>query len=174
MSSLRRFLAICLLSVISITLSHAQTTIFTTTLSGANEVPAVTTSGTGNASLTFNSGNSSWSLTGGFSNFTGNSTAAHIHNGAAGVSGGVTTGGTLTIASAGSTSGSLSGSGTFDSTQIAALFAGTLYVNVHSSFATGGEVRGQLSTVPEPATYAAWMGVAMLGLAAYRRRRLAA
>lgn len=43
------------------------------------------------------------------------------------------------------------------------------YVNVHSNLYPGGEIRGQLIVVPEPATVAA---VAMgLGLLAARRRR---
>jgi hypothetical protein len=33
---------------------------------------------------------------------------------------------------------------------IAGLFAGTEYLNVHSTFAMGGEIRGFLAQVPEP------------------------
>lgn len=55
-----------------------------------------------------------------------------------------------------------------------ALFAGQLYINVHTATNPGGEIRGNLVNpvvIPEPASYAALGGVAVLGLALLRRRR---
>ena len=51
-----------------------------------------------------------------------------------------------------------------------ALFAGLLYINLHSdpNF-PGGEIRGNLVAVPEPETYAVVIGLGLLGLAGYRR-----
>jgi hypothetical protein len=48
------------------------------------------------------------------------------------------------------------------------LQAGRAYFNVHSSFAPGGEIRGFLHQVPEPATFA-FAGAALTGLLLSRR-----
>ena len=46
------------------------------------------------------------------------------------------------------------------------------YVNLHTTAFTGGEIRGQLAPVPEPATYAMLLGgLAVVGWLAARRRR---
>jgi hypothetical protein len=105
-------------------------------LSGNQEVPAVTTSGSGSGSITINDdGSVSGSVTA--SGFT--PTAAHIHQAAAGKNGPVivpfTKEGDKFSAPAGAK---------LSPEQIKAFKAGDLYVNIHSAAHPGGEVRAQL------------------------------
>ena len=57
---------------------------------------------------------------------------------------------------------------------VAGLDAGRAYLNIHSSFAPGGEIRGFLSPVPEPESYALLLsGLAVVGWVARRQKRAA-
>jgi hypothetical protein len=57
---------------------------------------------------------------------------------------------------------------------LAGLASGTAYFNVHSSTFTGGEIRGFLQPVPEPATWGLMaLGLAAVGVAARRRQQAA-
>jgi hypothetical protein len=51
---------------------------------------------------------------------------------------------------------------------------GTAYYNIHTTFAPGGEIRGFLQTVPEPASLTL-LGIGLAGMAGYgwRRRKAA-
>jgi hypothetical protein len=107
------------------------------TLSGANEVPAVTTPATGTGIVTIMPDRSvSAKIT-----VTGmTATASHIHEGAAGTNGPVIVPFTKT---ADNTFEAPAGAKLTES-QYASYKAGNLYVNVHSAKNPGGEVRAQL------------------------------
>ena len=135
---------------------------FTATLSPANEVPAITnaeSTATGNATITFDTtkdsaGNitaATVTMIANVSNLQPTSavTAAHIHEGAAGVAGGVR------ITAAGAVS-VVNGSGTFTTAAVSVDPALTqtilnnpagFYFNIHSSLNPGGVMRGQLVKV---------------------------
>lgn len=120
---------------------------FTAILSGANEVPPVTTTGFGEAELLFDTSNGTYTL---FVRITGLSTTltgSHIHEASAGSNGPVIHDlGALLAAPnrvySGKRTGTYGGS-------VDALLAGRAYVNVHSVAFPNGELRGQLSLVPE-------------------------
>jgi len=108
------------------------------TLSGAEEVPPVTTSGSGSGTITVNDDKSvsgSVKITG----FT--ATVAHIHIGERGKIGPVIL--PFTKGSDGSTFSAPAGAKLTDK-QYEAYKAGNLYFNAHSAANKGGEVRGQL------------------------------
>lgn len=108
------------------------------TLSGDQEVPPVTTPGSGSGTITVKEDKSvSGSVT--IKGFT--AAAAHIHTGAAGRNGPVII--PLTKSSDGNTWSVPEGKKLTDA-QYNAYKAGNLYVNVHSAKYKGGEVRGQL------------------------------
>ncbi len=176
--------------------AQAVQIIYLAQLQGGNEIPAVSTSGYGNAILTIDTVLNTMRVQIAFSNLTGNTTASHIHCCAvqpanagvatttptfAGFPLGVTSGfydSTLNMSLASSySSGFLTANGgntaTAFQTLITGLNNGQAYVNVHTSFAPGGEIRGTpVALVPEPATWGMMMlGFGLLG-ASMRRRSI--
>lgn len=109
-------------------------------LSGANEVPAVATAASGFGVLALNPTTNQIS---GFVKTAGiTGTAAHIHEGAAGVAGGVIVPLTQTATDSGVwvvAPGQL-----LTAAQVASFNAGNLYFNVHSAANAGGEIRDQI------------------------------
>ena len=105
------------------------------TLTGAQEVPAVTTAASGTGTFVYNPETRTLSGSVATAGVTG--TAAHVHTGAVGVAGPVTiplTGGpTWTLPAT-----------VLTEAQANDLIAGNLYANVHSAANPGGEIRGQL------------------------------
>lgn len=106
------------------------------TLSGASEVPAVTTPAAGTGAISIAADGA---VTGSVTVTGMNPTMGHIHQGAPGVSGPVivpfTQNGNVFTAPAGAK---------LTEAQLAAWRAGNLYFNVHSAAHPAGEVRGQL------------------------------
>lgn len=116
---------------------------FEASLNGSNQVPEdVNTDASGNATVTFQG--DSIRIEGEFSNLSSEYMASHIHIGAEGENGDP-------IQPLDPDVGDDKTSGTWDATyqldesHISALKSDSLYINVHSSEFTGGEIRGQLT-----------------------------
>jgi len=109
----------------------------TVTLSGANEVPPVTTSATGTATVTIRPDHTV-SVTESVSGMT--ATASHIHQGAAGANGPVI----VPFTKTGDNTFAAPDGAKLTDAQYDAFKAGSLYVNVHSAAHPGGEIRAQL------------------------------
>ena len=114
------------------------TTTIAAKLSGANEVPPVTTAGTGMLDASFNKATSVLTYTVTYSGLSGPVAAGHFHGPAmAGANAGVALG------FSGSMESPINGSATLTAAQAADLLAGKWYVNLHTAANKGGEIRGQ-------------------------------
>ena len=168
-------------------------------LSGATEVPAVVTPGTGSAKLTVDTVAKTYRLVFDFRDLTGNSTVAHIHGptetagiGTAGVMTqtpsfaafpvGVTAGSfdqtfDMTLATTWNpafvtTQGSIANA---ESTFLASLAGGTAYLNIHSSTYPRGEINGFFTVAPIPlpaGVVLSLSALALLGLVGAGRKSL--
>lgn len=166
---------------------------YTATLSGAAEAPPNASPGTGSTQVDIDVVAHTLRVRATFSGLIGNTTASHIHGatavpgvGTAGVATqtpsflgfplGVTSGSMdttfdLTLASSWNAAYITANGGSPASAETAfaaALAAGRTYLNIHSSFAPGGEIRGFLQPIPAPGTAGL---LALAGLGALRRRR---
>jgi hypothetical protein len=127
--------------------------IFEAQLSGTNEVPPVTTDGSGRALLVLDDDLETlhyWVSVTGLTDIT----AAHIHIGKPGVNGPVVFplfDGSGTF----DTENPISGTLTLTPIQVTELIAGNYYVNVHTADNPDGEIRGQVGISTEPSRYAA-------------------
>ena len=155
--------------------SARATTIFTTPLTAANEVPPTTSLGTGFAMITLENDNNTLDVTVSFSGLTGPATMAHIHCCTAP---GTNTGVVLPFtnfpaANQGSYTQSFLLSSNLSGITAAAFLSGVqggmAYVNIHTAQFPGGEIRGFLTAVPEPST-AGIAGLCLIGVFAARRR----
>lgn len=108
---------------------------------GDQEVPAVTTNGTGTVSGTYDANTNILQYSVTWSNLSGPATAAHFH-------GPALPGQNATVVvpfTIGSNGTSASGSTTLTEDQESDLLAGKWYFNVHTDAHKGGEIRGQVT-----------------------------
>ena len=124
--------------------------IFTINLDGGQASTPSTATGYGIATL--DSVNRMLNVSGQFTDLIGNVTAAHVHVAPAGMNGPVAF--PLSITNYGTDSIGFYGSGVLTTSEATALLANDgLYVNIHSSVYTAGEIRGQLTGVTCPEDY---------------------
>ena len=107
------------------------------TLSGASEVPPVTTSASGSGTITVGDDKS---VSGSVTTTGIVATAAHIHTSAAGENGPVTIG----LVKTADNVWSVPAGAKFTDEQYKTYKAGGMYINVHSAAHKPGEIRGQL------------------------------
>lgn len=145
---------------------------FKATLIGFEEVPAISTTGTGTFEMRIDFGDTSFDYTLSYSGLTGSVLQAHTHIAQKGVNGGImiffctnlgngpagtqacpqsgTVGGTITAVDViGGAAAQGVSPGEF-AEALKAIREGAAYVNVHSTLFPGGEIRGQIVTASKP------------------------
>src|SRR5438874_2325428 len=171
--------AVAAAAILCASAAQATITIYTANLSGPNESPPNASPGTGNAIVTIDDVLNTMRVQVTFSGLLGTTTASHIHTPTAapftGTAGVATTTPTFPGFPLGVTSGTydqvfdlLTGatynpafvtanSGSVTQARTALLngiASGEAYLNIHTTVVPGGEIRGFLVAVPEPATWA--------------------
>jgi hypothetical protein len=143
---------------------------FKATLIGYDEVPAISTTGTGSFTLTIEFGDTGFEYELTYSGLTGSVQQAHTHIAQKGVNGGIMVffctnlgngpAGTQACPASGTVTGRVTAADVIGGAAaqgvtpgefaevLKAIRAGSAYVNVHSNLFPGGEIRGQLA--PEP------------------------
>jgi hypothetical protein len=125
-------------------------------LNGAQENPAVVTSGTGKGLVVISADASTVTYLLTYSGLSGTANAAHIHAAAVGSNGGVilpfVAGPSPMTQALTASAFTPSGTVTTFAEAVAAIRAGTTYFNIHTTANPGGEIRGQIGvTVAAPA-----------------------
>ena len=130
---------IAALALLSTSAAFAQTKM-KAELTGAQEVPPVTTQGKGSADITFDAASKQLSWTVNYSGLSGPATAAHFHGPAeTGKNAGVA------VPIPNQATSPVNGSATLTDAQAADLQAGRYYINIHTAANPGGEIRGQVT-----------------------------
>jgi CHRD domain-containing protein len=111
-------------------------------LKGSNEIPPVTSSGTGALTATYDPASKRLTWRGTYSGLSGNVTAAHFH-GATPPSPPAPNSAVVVPTPAGSSP--FEGSATLTDAQATDLLAGRWYHNIHTAANPGGEIRGQVT-----------------------------
>jgi hypothetical protein len=145
-----------------VTPAHAFIWTINNVMDGSQENPPVNTPATGTIVGTYDDVSNVLDITIEFQNLLGAQTAAHVHKGAVGTNGGVIF--DIGVGSPKNLNVVLT------DLQETDLLSNLYYVNVHSQAHPGGEIRGQMTPVPEPATMVA-LGAGLAALAARRRRK---
>ena len=119
--------------------AHAASLQYHAILTGASEVPAVATKGSGELFATLDTATKQLRYTLSVTGLSGPAAAAHFHGpAAAGANAGVA------VPITGDLANPVSATATLTDAQIADLAAGKWYVNVHTAANKGGEIRGQV------------------------------
>ena len=173
----------------------AHDVVYFASLNGANESPVNASPGIGFATITVNDDNFTVRVQATFSGLSGTTSAAHIHCcttvAGAGTAGVATTTPSFVGFPLGVTAGALdmtynmalasswnpayiTANGGTTSTAFAAyitgIAAGKAYLNIHSTAFGGGEIRGFITAVPEPGSWALMLG-GLAAVGAQVRRR---
>lgn len=183
-------------ALVCATAAQAAITVYSVTLNGASESPPNASPGVGSGFVTIDTIANTMAVDLTFSGLLGTTTASHIHAPTAapftGTAGVATTTPTFTGFPLGVTSGSYSH--TFDlllassynpayvtanggtvagaeAALLSSIASGQAYLNIHTTVVPGGEIRGFLIAVPEPATWMTMLlGFAAIGFVIRRRR----
>ena len=126
------------IAVLALTLASGAALAADTKLTGAQEVPPVKTSASGNEAIKVSPDGS---VSGSVTTKGVDATMAHIHHGAAGSNGPVI----IPLKKEGSDKWMVPADGKLTAEQMKAYREGNLYVNVHSEAHKGGEIRDQLA-----------------------------
>lgn len=116
--------------------------LFTAKMDGSQETPPVTTTATGTGAFVLNAAGTALSYTITINGLT--ATAAHFHNAAIGIAGGVVKPVTFVNNTATGVWSSTDPTTPFTDSMLTELLRGRLYVNAHTTANPGGEIRGQL------------------------------
>jgi hypothetical protein len=172
--------------------AYAGTITYVADLLGTSEVPPNASPGTGEATVIIDTLAQTMEVQVQFSGLLGTTIASHIHcctaipdTGNAGVATtlpyfagfpiGVTSGTydhtlDLTLSSSYNPAFVTGSVANAEAALLAGIAAGDSYLNIHSTVVPGGEIRGYLAEVPEPATFL-MAGVALAGIVILRRKR---
>ncbi|CUU37633.1 PEP-CTERM protein-sorting domain-containing protein [Armatimonadetes bacterium DC] len=163
----RLFTGVMLACALSVLSAGAQMWHFHDPLSGSQEVPPNSSPATGIAMGTYDQATRTLRIMVNASGFQSNLLFGHIHRGAVGVNGPVVF--FLNNTSSDPRVWTSDDTFTLTSAQEADFLAGLWYVNLHTQVLSGGEIRGQLNPIPEPASLV-FLGAGVAGLL-WRRRK---